>query len=70
MVRARQAKGVVQLAPDDASTTAPETCRVLGISNSSYYAALRGQRRFVRRREISGKAEHATEFGAGSLDVG
>src|SRR4051794_34357975 len=26
MVRARQAKGVVQLAPDDASTTAPETC--------------------------------------------
>ena len=45
MVRARQAKGVVQLAPDDASTTAPETCRVLGISKSSYYAALReGQR--------------------------
>src|SRR3954469_17807556 len=41
MVRARQAKGVVQLAPDDASTTAPETCRVLGISKSSYYAALR-----------------------------
>jgi predicted DNA-binding transcriptional regulator AlpA len=29
------------LAHDDASTTVPETCRVLGISKSSYYAALR-----------------------------
>ena len=28
-------------AHDDASTTVPETCRVLGISKSSYYAALR-----------------------------
>jgi hypothetical protein len=31
----------VLLAHDDASTTVPETCRVLGISKSSYYAALR-----------------------------
>jgi DNA invertase Pin-like site-specific DNA recombinase len=35
----------VLLAHDDASTTAPETCRVLGISKSSYYAALREGRR-------------------------
>ena len=35
----------VLLAHDDASTNVPETCRVLGISKSSYYAALRqGQR--------------------------
>jgi hypothetical protein len=26
---------------DDPATTVPETCRVLGISKSSYYAALR-----------------------------
>src|SRR4051795_8755229 len=31
----------VLLAHDDASTNVPETCRVLGISKSSYYAALR-----------------------------
>ena len=31
----------VVLAHDDASTTVPETCRALGISKSSYYAALR-----------------------------
>ena len=31
----------VLLAHDDASTTVPETCRILGISKSSYYAALR-----------------------------
>src|SRR3954449_5559979 len=35
----------VVLAHDDASTTVPETCRVLGISKSSYYAALREGRR-------------------------
>ena len=35
----------VLLAHDDASTTVPETCRVLGISKSSYYAALRQVRR-------------------------
>ena len=35
----------VLLAHDDASTTVPETCRVLGISRSSYYAALREGRR-------------------------
>ena len=35
----------VLLAHDDASTTVPETCRVLGISKSSYYAALREGRR-------------------------
>jgi DNA invertase Pin-like site-specific DNA recombinase len=31
----------VMLAHDDPATTVPETCRVLGISKSSYYAALR-----------------------------
>jgi DNA invertase Pin-like site-specific DNA recombinase len=31
----------VMLAHDDPNTTVPETCRVLGISKSSYYAALR-----------------------------
>jgi len=31
----------VLLAHDDPATTVPETCRVLGISKSSYYAALR-----------------------------
>src|SRR5829696_8350159 len=35
----------VLLAHDDASTTVPEACRVLGISKSSYYAALREGRR-------------------------
>src|SRR5215211_9419057 len=35
----------VLLAHEDASTTVPETCRVLGISKSSYYAALREGRR-------------------------
>jgi DNA invertase Pin-like site-specific DNA recombinase len=35
----------IMLAHDDPNTTVPETCRVLGISKSSYYAALRaGQR--------------------------
>lgn len=31
----------VMLAHDDPATTVPEACRVLGISRSSYYAALR-----------------------------
>ena len=35
----------VLLAHDDPGTTVPETCRVLGISKSSYYAALRHGRR-------------------------
>ena len=36
----------VILAHEDPNTTVPETCRVLGISKSSYYAALRaGQRK-------------------------
>lgn len=35
----------VVLAHDDPATTVPETCRVLGISRSSYYAALRAGRR-------------------------
>ena len=35
----------VVLAHDDASTTVSKTCRVLGISKSSYYAALREGRR-------------------------
>jgi DNA invertase Pin-like site-specific DNA recombinase len=35
----------IRLAHDDPATTVPETCRVLKISRSSYYAALRqGQR--------------------------
>jgi DNA invertase Pin-like site-specific DNA recombinase len=34
----------VLLAHDDPATTVPETCRVLGISRSSYYAALRAGR--------------------------
>jgi DNA invertase Pin-like site-specific DNA recombinase len=34
----------VILAHDDPATTVPETCRVLGISKSSYYAALRAGR--------------------------
>jgi DNA invertase Pin-like site-specific DNA recombinase len=34
----------VLLAHDDPATTVPETCRVLGISKSSYYAALRAGR--------------------------
>ena len=33
------------LAHDDASSTVPDACRVLGISKSSYYAALREGRR-------------------------
>src|SRR5215204_3546970 len=35
----------VLFAHDDASTTVPETCRILGISKSSYCAALREGRR-------------------------
>src|SRR5215207_4537131 len=31
----------VMLAHDDGNTTVPETCRVLGLSKSSYYSALR-----------------------------
>ena len=34
----------VLLAHDDPATTVPETCRVLGISRSSYYSALRAGR--------------------------
>ncbi|WP_414472775.1 recombinase family protein [Microvirga sp. M2] len=34
----------VMLAHDDPASTVPETCRVLGISRSSYYAALRAGR--------------------------
>jgi len=34
----------VMLAHDDGATTVPETCRVLGISRSSYYSALRAGR--------------------------
>ena len=44
----------VMLAHDDPATTVPETCRVLGISKSSYYAALR-----AGRRETPGSAEAA-----------
>ena len=38
----------VLLAHDDPATTVPETCRVLGISRSSYYAALRSGREELR----------------------
>lgn len=34
----------VMLAHDDPASTVPETCRVLGISRSSYYSALRAGR--------------------------
>ncbi|QFU15147.1 recombinase family protein [Microvirga thermotolerans] len=34
----------VLLAHDDPATTVPETCRILGISRSSYYSALRAGR--------------------------
>ncbi|WP_230533426.1 recombinase family protein, partial [Microvirga roseola] len=44
----------VLLAHDDPNTTVPETCRVLGISKSSYYAALR-----AGQREAMGSAEAA-----------
>jgi DNA invertase Pin-like site-specific DNA recombinase len=38
----------VMIAHDDPATTVPETCRVLGISRSSYYAALRSGRQQAR----------------------
>jgi DNA invertase Pin-like site-specific DNA recombinase len=44
----------VMLAHDDPATTVPETCRVLGISKSSYYGALR-----AGQRETLGSAEAA-----------
>ena len=44
----------VMLAHDDPATTVPETCRVLGLSKSSYYAALRaGQRRMIEEAEAA-----------------
>ncbi len=44
----------VMLAHDDPATTVPETCRVLGISKSSYYAALRsGQREAIAVAEAA-----------------
>src|SRR5690349_21150658 len=44
----------VLIAHDDASTNVPETCRVLGISKSSYYAALRqGQRQALGAAEVA-----------------
>ncbi|WP_243369191.1 recombinase family protein [Microvirga solisilvae] len=44
----------VLLAHDDPNTTIPETCRVLGISKSSYYTALRaGQREAMRSAEAA-----------------
>jgi DNA invertase Pin-like site-specific DNA recombinase len=42
----------IMLAHDDPATTVPETCRVLKISRSSYYAALRDGRQ--RHSEIVG----------------
>jgi DNA invertase Pin-like site-specific DNA recombinase len=35
----------IMLAHEDSDTTVPETCRVLGIGKSTYYAALRAGRR-------------------------
>jgi predicted DNA-binding transcriptional regulator AlpA len=44
----------VMLAHDDPNTTVPETCRVLGISKSSYYAALRaGQREALKEADAA-----------------
>ncbi|WP_457094288.1 recombinase family protein [Microvirga sp. P5_D2] len=44
----------VMLAHDDPNTTVPETCRILGISKSSYYAALRaGQREAMASAEAA-----------------
>jgi DNA invertase Pin-like site-specific DNA recombinase len=44
----------VMLAHDDPATTVPENCRVLGISKSSYYAALRaGQREALKEAETA-----------------
>ncbi len=44
----------VLLAHDDPATTVPETCRVLGISKSSYYAALSaGQREALKEAETA-----------------
>ena len=40
----------VMLAHDDPASTVPETCRVLGISRSSYYSALRAGR--LQAREL------------------
>jgi DNA invertase Pin-like site-specific DNA recombinase len=38
----------IMLAHEDPQTTVPETCRVLGISRSSYYSALRAGRQQAR----------------------
>jgi DNA invertase Pin-like site-specific DNA recombinase len=44
----------IMLAHDDPNTTVPETCRVLGISKSSYYAALRaGQREALKEADAA-----------------
>jgi DNA invertase Pin-like site-specific DNA recombinase len=44
----------VMLAHDDPNTTTVETCRVLGISKSSYYAALRaGQRNLLKEADAA-----------------
>jgi DNA invertase Pin-like site-specific DNA recombinase len=44
----------IMLAHDDPATTVPETCRVLGISKSSYYAALRtGQREALKEADAA-----------------
>src|SRR5919107_1886846 len=44
----------VMLAHDDPATTVPETCRVLAISKSSYYAALRaGQREMLKEADAA-----------------
>jgi hypothetical protein len=41
---------VFSIMGDDASTTVPETCRVLGITQSSYYVALREERQQALNR--------------------
>jgi len=44
----------VMLAHDDPATTVPETCRVLGLSKSSCYSALRaGQRKMIEEVEAA-----------------
>jgi DNA invertase Pin-like site-specific DNA recombinase len=55
----------IMLAPEDSDTTVPETCRVLGIGKSTYYAALRAGRREAIEMDGKGARETARESGAG-----
>jgi DNA invertase Pin-like site-specific DNA recombinase len=54
----------IMLAHEDSDTTVPETCRVLGIGKSTYYAALRAGRREAIDRGGKGVRETVRETGA------